>query len=87
MKYNLTSNLILFRPVMKVLYIYIFKVIFYFKPMWLKLICQLMRVVRARTICFSERRVISSQHLVNFLLASVFCWDLKKEFYSTLSNF
>ena len=77
MKYNLTNNLILLRTFMKLLYIYTCKVILYFIHMGLNLICQEMRVARARTIWFAERGFIGSQHPGNFLLDSVF-FGIKK---------
>ena len=77
MKYNLTSDLIFFRPVIKVLYIYIYKAIFNFKLMGLNLTSQAMWVARVRVILFTERVVIGSQCPGNFLLVSVFLMELK----------
>ena len=50
MKYDLTSDLVLFLPVIKVEYSYTYKPILYFKHIGLKLICQGMWVARARKI-------------------------------------
>ena len=72
---SLTSNLIFFGEVMKVLYIYICKAVFDFKHRGLNLICKGMWVVRARTVLFAERGVLGSQRPGDFLLASVFCWN------------
>ena len=57
---------------MKVLYIYIYKDIFDFKKMGLKLICQKIWVARARAIWLAVRGVIGSHRTVNCLLASIF---------------
>ena len=72
MKYNLTSNLILFRPLLKVEYVYTYEPIFDLKQMLLKLICQEMWVARARVIWFSERRFIDYQRPGKILLDSFF---------------
>ena len=87
-KYDLTSDLIFLRPLIKVIYIYVCKDIFYFTCMELKLIYQGMWVARYRAIWFAERRVVGSQSPGNFLLASVFCWNWKNIFttHSRIAN-
>ena len=75
MKYNLTSNLIFFIPVMKVKYIYKCTAIFYFKQMGLFLVGQGMWGLRDCAVWFAERGFIPSQRPGDLLLASIFCWN------------
>ena len=75
-KYDLSSDLRLFRPVIKVKHLNNCEEIFYFKHMGLFLTCQGIWGLRDRTIWFSERGFFPSQCPGNFLLDSVFLLGL-----------
>ena len=74
MKYDLTSNSLDLRPLVKGIYIYTFKSVFCFTCMGLKLACKGRWFARDLVILFAERGVIVSQRPGSFLLVCVFCW-------------
>ena len=78
MKYDLTSDLIFFRPVMKVKYINNCKEIFDFKHMGLFIICQGVWSFGGWEILSAKRGVIGSQRSGSIFLVSVFCWNYFK---------
>ena len=71
-KHSLTSNLILFRPIMKVKSINKCEAILNYKQMILFIICQSMWSLRVFAIWFAERRVIFSNARGNVFLAYFF---------------
>ena len=75
MKYNYASDLIFFRPVIKLKNINNSKAIFDFEQIILFIICQKCGAWVVCAIWFSERGVIGSQSTGDFLLASGFIWN------------
>ena len=76
MKYDLTSYLILFRPVMNVKYSNNYWVVFNFKQMWLFLICQEISALGG----FEQYESLGDELLIlynpgNFFVGSCFCWN------------
>ena len=76
MKGDLTSYFRFFRPVMKLIYVCNCNAVIGFNQVGFFLLYQGMWGLRDRAIWFAERGVFGSQRPGNFLLASVFCFNL-----------
>ena len=78
MKYDLTSNLIFFRPVMKLKYIDNYKAVFDFKQMGLFLICQGMWALGGLSDIIGRESSYYFSTPRQFFVGFFFCWNNKK---------